>query len=195
MKRVLIVGSVTCGVLAPTVHASFITYKNDKQGWIDAVGASYTTLDFNFGQAVILSDQYESLGVLFPEPDDNTWKNPGAFPNDGWGVKGGLGVSGTITVQFLSPQNWLAFEYPGLALLNLYYQDKLIFSEWGPGAPVGGSKFFGIVSTSVFDKAVFSGGANIDDLYFGAPVPAPPGLAVFALARGLRRSRGQLRYI
>ncbi len=50
MRYMLLVSAGLCGVLAPTVDASFITCKNDKQGWIDAVNGNYTTLDFNFGQ-------------------------------------------------------------------------------------------------------------------------------------------------
>ncbi len=193
MKNLPAYGLMLASILSNHALGSFVTYKNDKQGWIDAVGANYTTLDFNFGQSVILSDQYASLGVVFPESDDNTWKNDGSFLNDGWGVKGGLGNPGTITLQFLTPQNWLAMEYPGLLQIDLFYQDKLIFSATGPIQPTLSPKFFGLVGLPSFDKAVlsnpFNGWVNCDDIYFGAPIPGPAGLTAFAVLGLLIRNR------
>ncbi len=185
--------SVALLAMSPSAEASFTTFKNDKAGWIDAVGGSFTTLDFNFGEPVILSDQYASLGVIFPEPDDNTWKNPGGFPNDGWGAKGGLGNPGSITLQFLTHQNWIAAEYPGQLRIDLYSENKLIYSGEGPFQPTLGLKFFGVAGKTSFDKAVITdlldGFVNIDDLHFGAPIPARGVLGVMGMAGLLLKRR------
>jgi hypothetical protein len=158
---------------------AFVEYKQDKAGWESAVGSSFTTLDFNFGQPVVLTDQYQHLGALFPEGNEITLFNPGGFLNDGWGLTGGFGTfpTGPIVVEFTQPMNWIAVEHPGLVEIALYDGDQLLYTSTISGLGPGASFFMGLATSSSFNKAVIRnpliGFVYIDDLYFGAPIPAP----------------------
>jgi hypothetical protein len=152
--------------------------------WQSATG-TWTTLDFVFTQNVLLDEQYESLGVLFPGDGDIAgYLGPSFTPSgDGWGL---VTLGEPSIVQFLQPQNAFAVQLGGSVNLKFYAGEKLLLTT------LGLSTFTGFTSTIAFDRVELwnPGGIGVDNIYFSA-VPAPATLSVFvaaALGRGRRRS-------
>ena len=143
-----------------------------------------------------MTDQYLALGALFTDGSDITEPDAGAFPNDGWGLAGSSGfASGPIVVEFTQPMNWIAMEHPGLLDIKVYDGGQLLYSSTISGLASGSVFFMGLTSSTSFDKVVIRDPLDnfvfIDDLYFGAPVPAPGGVAVLiaGLLMPVRRRR------
>jgi hypothetical protein len=180
--------------LFASATAGFVEYKQDQSGWESAVGRQFTTLDFNFGQQVLVTDQYLAQGALFTDGNDFTQFNANAFPNDGWGLLGGFGPFGTsqITVQFTQPMHWIAVDHPGSLYIELFSGGQMIYSSSGSGYQQPTPHFMGIVSDISFDRArivnPFSTTVFIDNLYFGAPIPAPGAVGLLG-ALGLLPAR------
>ncbi len=151
----------------------------DKDEWIAAVGP-FTTIDFTgFPKGTPITDQYADLGVIFTGGTENIRLSENLFPNDG----AGLFAFGDIAVEFSTPQAWIAVDFPGTVVFELFSGNELIYtsSHFGGG---GIGHFAGLLSTELFDAAnIFDpsdGDVVIDDLFFG--VPAPPTLGLLALA-------------
>jgi len=186
MRAALSLTGALAGAMAwpsPRATAAFVEYKQNQAGWESAVGSNFTTLDFNFGQQLIVTDQYLAQGAIFTDGSDITEPNAGAFPNDGWGLAGSSGfASGPIVVEFTQPMNWIAVEHPGNLRYEVFSGGQLLYVSSNSGFPPADTYFFGLVSDTSFDKVVIRDPLDnfvfIDDLYFGAPVPAPGGVAV-----------------
>ncbi|HMN96751.1 MAG TPA: hypothetical protein PKC43_05410 [Phycisphaerales bacterium] len=149
---------------------------------------------------MILTDQYAWAGVVFPQGNDVTVNSFGLSPTDGWGLMGGMGFPppNTIMMQFDAPRHSIAIEHPGAAQFDLYLGDMLVGQSMNFFGPTFGSNFAGIISMAAFDRVEviqpLSGISFIDNLYFGAPIPAGPGAVLFGAAAwcgGARRRRAE----
>ncbi|HRQ74749.1 MAG TPA: hypothetical protein PK098_02400, partial [Phycisphaerales bacterium] len=167
-----------------STHAGVVQYTN-KAAWQSAVG-SYHTIDFTgFQHGMILSTQYQAEhGITFV--GQQGFYHSSSMLNDGQGV---VGIPGS-RMFFDTPQKWIAVDFPGTIVFNLYFQGELIYtSSQFLDFP---SPFAGLISDTPFDEVyLFRYTTSLvfyDDLYFG--VPAPGALGVFALAAlGCRRRR------
>lgn len=182
---------VSIAVLTTAAHASFVEYHNFSS-WSAASGP-FTTLDFVFQQAVILDDEYLSLGVIFPDAEEVAFSQAGLFLQDGWGVNGAVLGDADIRLRFLEPQAWIGIWFPGDLYVEFYSDGELLhtsndLSSGGQDLNV----FGGVVSSVPFDEVRLVdpfGFINVDDILFGAAVPAPGCALVLAALPMLAASR------
>ena len=122
----------------------------DKDEWISAVGV-FTTIDFTgFPDGTFITDQYEALAVLFTDGDDNiACCSEITFPNDGAGLDG----NAAIHLSFLTLQNWIAVDFPGVIQLELYRDGRLTHTSAPYGTGIG--LFAGLVSNEPVPLAEF----------------------------------------
>ncbi|HRQ76637.1 MAG TPA: hypothetical protein PK098_12030 [Phycisphaerales bacterium] len=178
---------ITMYVLGPSASASVVEY-TDKTSWHSAVG-TYSTIDFTgHPNGMPITTQYsESHGITFA-PGSQT-HHSSSFTNDGQGLRG----QPSSHFAFYTPMQWIAVEFTGNIVFDLYFKGELIYTSTERWAPINQVAFFGLISNTPFDevhlyRATFGGLVFYDDLYFG--VPAPGALGVFALAAfGCRRRR------
>ena len=178
---------MTLIVSAQSGFADVNVFTNSTQ-WQSAVG-DYSTIDFTgFSNNTVITDQYEDMGILFTDGLDFIYHNNNIFLNDGIGLRGGIPHS--ITIDFTVPIQWIAMDFPGRLWVELYFKGRLTYNA-GPFGSSGPGHFAGFQSTQPFDKVrLFNAAAseaNIDDLHFGPPIPAPGVLAL--AATGARRRR------
>ncbi len=192
MRTVLsaLIAAIVC-TPASMCQASIIFSTQDKNEWLMAVNGPVTTIGFTDVFATIVKEQYADLGVHFTDGND-LGTNNGNFL-DGFGIKGAVSGAGSITVQFDSPQKWIAVNYLGIVAIDLYMNGDSVGTK-GIVQTGSGNKFFGLVSDVPFNSVTIYDPADhtvfIDDLHFFAPVPGPSGLALFLLAApGLNRRR------
>jgi hypothetical protein len=168
-------------------QASVIEYSNKSQ-WQVAAG-SYSTLTFQeFPLGTVLTDQLAGEGLHFTPGEVNVSE---FFVNDGVGLNNGVPIS----VMFDAPRYAIGFDFPGGLRIELFNNKQLIHVSDIFG--VGGTGFFGgVVSTDAFDEVKFYNpigfnSAHIDDMFYGAPVPAPASalLLLGFAAIGRRRRR------
>ncbi len=188
--------AVTVALLGSPAPGGVVEF-DDKEAWTGTVGA-FVTLDFaGFPTGTHITDQYAGLGVLFTDGNNAIDPyDPVVYPNDG----AGLFSIPSISVQFTTPQSWIAVEYPGPIEICLFRRGELIFATYG-NDPVPYGNFAGLVSTQFFDAAVISRSPDhaaflpiqIDDLHFGVPAPAVSWLlvALLLLPRRGRQSRSR----
>ena len=178
--------SAPCAV---TVYYNSLNHPAARLAWMTDAGNFATNNFTGFADNTIITTQYQSEGLVFSDGTDRITHNPNAFPNDGQGLRG---VLDEISIDFASPTYAIAADYPGALKFRLYWQGALTYTS--PDFVNGGNDFFaGLISTTPFDAAIISdptGNVNIDDLFFGPPIPAPPAFALLALAAfGPRRRR------
>lgn len=163
-----------------------LTYYNTFVSWSSQV-SSYETIDFVSEQPFVLSDQYSSQGVLFP--DANDWVVGPTAVGDHWGVIGSQSGSGGATILFSAPQSSCALSFASLTKANFYSGDTFL------GQGTAFSSFLGVTSDIAFDRIEIvpvGGGFYLDNLHYST-VPAP-GAAAWAVAavlfaRGRNRRR------
>jgi hypothetical protein len=158
----------------------------DKDDWIAAVGP-FTTIDFTgFPNGTFITDQYSEVGAVFTDGNDSI-HIAAVFENDGAGLDG----NGDTEVAFLSPQAWLAADFPGDLQIDLYVGDQLLHSSVFIAG--GAGNFAGIVSTDLFDRVILIDPSGpqvaIDDLHFGVPTPGAIWLLGLAALCPARRRR------
>ena len=180
------VAVLTCASVLPA-HAG-VTEFTDRAEWETAVG-QFATIDFTgFPQSTIITDQYQDLGVVFSDGNDSIFLS-NAFQNDGVGLRGG--AFDDIELSFVTPQLWIAVNYPGNIQLELFRNNKLIHVS-GVFSDILGD-FAGLLSTEPFDVALISDPTDnavfIDDLHFGVPTPPTLALLAFAALIACRRRR------
>jgi hypothetical protein len=135
-----------------------------------------------------IDEQYAYLGVHFVDGYDFVLCcDYEIFPEDGAGLDG----NELIDLVFDAPMYWIAADFPGLLLIDLYYEDELFYSSnvFGVG---GVGNFGGLVSTDPFGRAViwdYDDNVVLDDLYFGPPIPAPSALCIISAALLTARRR------
>ncbi len=157
----------------------------DREEWFSLVGPVITVDFTGFAPGTFITDQYADLGILFTDGNDFIHMS-GSHVNDGWG----LGGNEAIHLSFLTPQAWIAVDFPGAVKFELFSGGDFIYasSNFGGG---GVGLFAGLLSTDLFDAAlIYDWGDDqvfIDDLHFG--VPAPGALWLLAVAALLRRRR------
>lgn len=153
-------------------------FENEWLDAIDPMGGAYTTLDFTgFEDGEILTDQYVDEGVFFPGVASAVTSSS-SFLNDGWGM---YNRGERMIMEFSESQNWIAADYPGTLVISLYQGDELLGDFL---FPTSGQGFFaGLVSETAFDRAELweAGTAFVDDIRFGATIPAPGVLATMFL--------------
>jgi hypothetical protein len=188
LLTVIVSAVMTCSV----TFADEVQWFNNpmQDDWWSAVG-DVTTIDFTGHEHFEpLSDQYAHLGVTFSGTVSAIESS--GFINDGWGMRGFMGA----WVHFDQPMNWIAADFPGNLGYELYSGDDLIYTSFEFG--VGGTgNFGGLVSSKPFDSVFIwqQPGTDgifipyVDDLHFGALVPAPGALSVVALAILFTRRR------
>jgi len=162
--------------------ASIVSYTNHA-AWSDAAGPA-TSIFFTEIEGPWVTDQYADLGVTFQ--NHVLWESFEVFPNDGVGLVANPDFTGFITMEFDAPRNSVGVDIVSPHKLFLYRGDELIGSSiLSPHVP-----FLGVTSTEPFDRVIVAstGVSVIDNLYFGAPIPAPGALVVVAFA-GLMRGR------
>jgi hypothetical protein len=166
---------------------SSVTEFTNKNAWQSAAG-SFTTITFQeVPVGTVVTDQYDFLGIQFTP---GQVAESSIYVNDNVGLVNGVPISFT----FDQPRQSVAFDYPGSLQIKLFSAGELIYTSSIFG--VGGLGFFaGISSTQSFDTVMFSHGfgppADVDDLHFGATVPAPASaiLLIGLAACGRRRRR------
>ena len=179
--------------VASASSASFTVVKGI-DNWNAAV-ASSTTLDFVFGEPQVLSTQYLTLGVFFPEGEEVA-QPVAAAQQDGWGCRGQIGGDVDIHLKFLQPQYAIGAWFPGKLFAKLYWQGALVYSSQSLETFPQTYAFGGIVSTQPFDEAVLwddDGFVVVDDIKFSATVPAPSAVSLVLASGFLGRSRARTR--
>ncbi|MEE8460014.1 MAG: hypothetical protein V3S08_09070 [Phycisphaerales bacterium] len=153
--------------VAGTAVAGVIEFfDEDRDEWF-AVTRAVTTIDFTgFRNDTFITNQYEDLGVLFLDGDDNIiCCEAQCYPSDGSGLDG----NEAIHLLFDSPQRWIAADFPGFLQFELRSQGKLIYeSSWFGQSGCG--HFGGLLLTEAFEEAIVTdpfGGVNLADLHFG----------------------------
>jgi len=195
--------STTCSILAVTIAAiavpasgAIVHYTNQEE-W-EAANAGHTFIDFQgFPGGTNITDQYAPLGVSFVGGSEWVSNNWSKFPIDGWGLTGGFqgATPLIITAQFDAPRTAVGVNFIGSMQFTLFLGNAEVgASGWFTQGFTG--NFAGIISTVMFDKVTFknpvTGVSDIDNLFFGAAIPAPAPLALFALlgaSGGGRRRR------
>jgi hypothetical protein len=175
---------IAVSMAVESAHCSVTEYSNEN-AWQTAAGA-FTTITFQeVPVGTVVTNQYASLGIQFTP---GQVAESSIYVNDNVGLANGVPISFT----FDQPRQSVAFDYPGSLQIKLFSNGELIYNSGIFG--VGGTGFFaGIVSTQSFDTVMFSHGfgppADVDDLHFGAPVPAPASalLLLGLVALGRRR--------
>ena len=163
----------------------------DKDEWIAAVGR-FTTIDFTgFPDGTFITDQYADLGVLFTDGADVIRFAPNAFPNDEWGLDGNQ----QIDLLFDTPQAYIAVDFPGFLMIELFSGGELIYTSGLLG--IGGvGNFGGLISSELFDAAAifdpFDDNVAIDDLHFGVPAPGAVWILALVGVYATRRRRCQI---
>ncbi len=165
---VLIPGSASGSPLSARA-GGVVEFFQDRDGWMSAGGA-FTSVDFTgLDEFTILSDQYENLGLLFPDHNDSIVRR--SSYSDGYGVYGGGFGEDGITTVFSQPKFWIAVDYPGRIVFRLFRKGELVYesSNHHSGGEIA---FFGLVSDEPFDTAfIFDPTFDtfIDNLFFGPP--------------------------
>ncbi len=155
--------------VAGTAVAGVIEFfDEDREEWF-AVTRAVTTIDFTgFPDHTFITNQYEDLGVLFLDGDDNILCCDGpCFPPDGSGLDGNV----TIHLLFDSPQRWIAADFPGALQFELFFEGQSIYQK-GEFGLSGCGRFGGLLLTEPFDEAVLIDwwdldSVNLADLHFG----------------------------
>jgi len=187
--------TLTLALATAVAQADVTEYGNDdRDQWFSDVGGvgNVSTVDFTgLPPFTPVTDQWSHLGVHFAPSfgallivgEDNI-----AFPDDGFGLRG----EPDINITFSEPMNWIAADFPGTMIIELYEGNELLYQSefFGIG---GAGNFGGLISDTTFDGAriydPFDGLVLLDDLHFGPPIPAPASLAPFAALLLVRRAR------
>jgi hypothetical protein len=174
------------GCAAQPLHAA-VTLTGNFSAWSVQAG-DFAELDFNLGSPQILSNQYESLGVTFPDGDDFvSYVEQASGSSDKWFLRDTWGDLQT-TFLFSQPQSAIGFKFGSGHFFRLYSGESLIYSS----PEFGLNPFVGAISTIPFDRMVVSrsgGGPLVDTVWFGSTVPGPGGLAALGGAALLGRRR------
>ena len=179
-----------CAALASS-HAPAGVIEFDDRGEWEAAAGAFATIGFGeLPHGTWVFEQYAHLGVHFVDPCNIVIHDPLTFLIDGAGLNGLT----EIHLIFDAPMTSIASDFPGSVVFELRYQGAPVYTSslFGPAGGLG--NFGGLVSTEPFDEVIITDPGsyvNLDDLHFGPPIPAPPVLALLALAaaRTLRRGR------
>jgi len=181
--------AVSAGISCAGTTQAAVELFTDFAEWQAAAG-SYSTVDFTgFPMGTFITDQYSALGVAFTDGNDSIQLTPG-FTLDGAGLDG----NGPTDLAFVQSMTAFAIHFPGVAQVQLLSGgDSLYLSPPVSGGGAGALGFLGVISTRLFDAArlidpVF-GDADIDNLYFGPPIPAPATIVLLTFASILHKRR------
>ena len=183
MRHDLVTILIIClGLSTSSVRADWLITE-DRTEWENAVGA-YTTIGFTeYPDGTWIFEQYADLGVHFIDGADIIMCCSFAtFPIDGAGLDG----NDEIHLVFDAPLSYIAVDFPGHVQFDFYSNGQLIYESAYLGHS-GIGNFVGLVCPDVFDEVVIydppvGDQVFLDDLHFGPPIPAPPAIALLALA-------------
>jgi len=157
----------------------------DYDQWFEAANMTVTEIDFTgFANGTPIIDQYADVGLTL-DPWANIYQS-GTLLNDGWGVQASNVPGGRFRAVLDAPRYAFAASWSG--------DDEPIFrmgeevvavSDGYAGDPW---LFVGYISDEPFDSVEFWRTPVVDNIWFGAPVPAPGALTLL-LTIGLARRR------
>jgi len=183
---------ITVAIMASTAiyasaHASIVVTTN-KDEWL-GTATPVTALDFtDLALLEFVTDQYADLGVMFfGTAIGHTGMS--LYPSDGHGILGW--THQIIEMEFDAPRTEFAIELGSGSMVLTFYLG---------GAEVGianvsrfTSIFWGVFAESGFDRVTLEdqglGGTAADNIYFGAPIPAPGALVLVTFAGLVSRRR------
>jgi len=180
------VAIITLALACASAQASLVLTTN-KDEWL-GTAAPVTILDFtDLSQGEFVTDQYADLGVMFF--GTAIGHTSSIYPSDGHGILGW--THQLIEMEFDAPRTEFAIELGSFTMVMTFYLG---------GAEVGvanvsnaTSLFWGAVLESTFDRVTLEnqglGVTGIDNIYFGAPIPAPGALVLVAFAGLVPRRR------
>jgi hypothetical protein len=175
--------AIIIATLTPQSASANVSEITNKATWQTAAGPSAAITFAEYPSGTQITNQYASSGVLFT---DNVFVSVTAtYPSDSHGVYSddGFGNLGTIHLSFTAPRLAFGTDFLGSIIVTLYSGGQLIFTSHEFVA--GFTPFIGFVSTIPFDAAVVTqpdtDEVNIDNIYFGPPIPAPGVLSVLFL--------------
>jgi hypothetical protein len=182
-------------VIVRCATAELIEYDyQEREEWFADAGALnlIETITFTEHPLGPLTTQYEeshgmvetSLGLV------QIFASEVSYPHDGRGM---LALATDAILEFDHPMQALAADFPGLFIVEFYWNESFLGSAQFEGLG-GPGNFSGVISTTPFNRVVMSDSDSdfsVDDLHLVA-VPAPPILLAFAgglalLGRGRRR--------
>ena len=172
---------LTIGILVHSGSAAITTYTDFAQ-WQSQVGP-FTTIGFTeYPTGTIITDQYAEQGVVFPDGNDFVLNGfPKSFLQDGAGLRDNS--TGIVRLTFSEPLTAIAAHHAGLlATFRLFLNGEMV-ADTGHMSGGGINFFSGIVSAVPFDSVtiVDSGiSINLDNIYFGPPIPGPSAFALLA---------------
>jgi MYXO-CTERM domain-containing protein len=175
----IVIASSLVGLSCAQAIGEVIEFE-EKADWIDSVG-EFTTIGFNdLPDGTWVFEQYAHLGAHFVDGADIILCcDPVGFPEDGAGLDG----NSEIRVSFDNPLEFVAVDFPGFLLFELFSEGELIYESGFFGEGTAG-QFVGLQSDIPFNEVRITDPPTevfIDDLHFGPPIPAPGALALFAL--------------
>jgi len=157
-----------------------VTIYTNKAQWQSAAGPSTAITFVEYHEFTIITDQYAESGILFTDGNDFIFTTA-SFPADGAGLVSASDVLGSdsgVHMSYVQPRNSIAFDFIGIIQFNLYNSGELVYASQYYVA--GFTPFVGVTSTVPFDFVVAwdwgDAVVSIDNLYFGAAVPAPGSL-------------------
>jgi hypothetical protein len=196
MSRIhLLVFSALVAWTSPA-HAT-VTPITNKNQWLSAIG-SHEFIGFTgFPEFTTITTQYQEQGITFTDGNDFIFIT-GSFPSDGHGlVSSDTSFPGTVHMSFEQPRYAIAFEFTGRIQIELYENGSNIFTSIH--YVDGFTPFVWFLSTVPFDAAIALDPVDsiltLDNVYFGAAVPAPGallGLAFGSMCVVGRRRRSAL---
>lgn len=181
------------GVISAGASASIVSYTN-YDTWSTATATPitsifFTEIDYEPSSPTVVNDQYAALGVHFA--DHILGENFLWYPSDGRGLAANIELIGMIKVELSTPRTSVAVEHTGSMRLDLFEGETFLGSSILSGT--SGSGFIGVASSIPFDRVVIVNPSSsvpmLDNLHFGAAIPAPAGLAMLGLGLGWFRRR------
>jgi len=157
----------------------------DYDEWFAAANTVVTEIGFSgFPQGTPITDQYEDQGLVL-SPWANIYAN--GNPNgDGWGVHADAVPGGRFQAVLDAPRYAFAASWSGSdAPIFRMGEEVVAMSDDYGGSPW---LFVGYISDEPFDSVEFWITPSVDNIWFGAPVPAP-GALTLVLTIGIARRR------
>jgi len=170
-------------LIAVSRASASVVYYFEYDEWAAAAGTSVTEIDFTgFVPGQYISGEYSELGMTISP--GATVVNYGDLFVDDWGIEGFHNPGDRFTIELDAPRNAFANLSPGSEQFVFRRGDEVIYSS-----PFFGNGFVGFVSDEPFDSIEFTDAALSDNLWYGAPIPAPGVLALLMMFGLTRRRR------
>jgi len=172
-------------LLCPQAAIADLYVYFDYDEWFAAANTEVTEIDFTgFAFGTPITDQYADVGLLL-DPWANIYQS-GNLHNDGWGVHADAVPGGRFQAVLDAPRYAFAASWSGSdAPIFRMGEEVVAMSDDYGGSPW---LFVGYISDEPFDSVEFWITPSVDNIWFGAPVPAP-GALTLVLTIGIARRR------